>query len=80
MDHLFIEGNIEGDATANGLIQKLAANLMTPDMQAAGAAGCRFEVIAEQKGESIKITLRTLERVSILRMPDGTPFSVLKER
>lgn len=80
MEHLSVQGNIEGDASASSLIQKLAANLMTPDMQAAGAAGCRFEVIAEQVGSDVKITLRTIERVSILRMPDGTPFNVLKER
>ena len=81
MDHIFITQKIESnDVPVDGLIKRIADGLLTPDMAAATAAGCRFEVEMKQKGEEVIFTMRTIEKVSILKTPDGTPVSVLIRR
>lgn len=81
MDHIFITQKLDDkNVPMNGLIKRIADGLLTPDMQAATAAGCRFEVEMKQKGEEVIFTMRTIEKVSILKAPDGTPVSVLIRR
>ena len=68
------------DHPAFDLMDKVREALMTPDMQAASAAGCHIDVLTFRNQEGV-VTIKaiTREKVSIMRMPDGTPISVIKE-
>lgn len=79
MEHLFIKENLE-KPSADDLIRKIAEGLLTADMRAATAAGCRFEITMRKEGDTVVFNMKTREKVSIMKMPDGTPISVLVKR
>lgn len=61
------------------LMDKVRESLMTPDIQAAIAAGCNVEVFTQQTKTGYTIHMRTKEKVSILRHPSGTIVHILIE-
>lgn len=81
MKKLTVIHNLSGFKDEGGdLVRKIVSQLMTPDMAAASAAGCRLEVTAENTEKGMTIRMRTVEKVSILKMPDGQPISVIVKR
>lgn len=66
--------------SAPDLVHRIAEGLMTPDMVAAVNAGCTFNVTFRKEGESVVFKMQTREKVSILKMPDGRPVSILVKR
>lgn len=79
MDYVFINDKLE-KPTAVDLTQRIARGLLNADMQAAIAAGCRFEVTMRKEGNNVVFKMQTKERVSILKHPSGRTLSVLVER
>lgn len=82
MDHFFIKQNLNTPVDAGfNLIETVNKKLMTPDVITAMQAGCQFDVTlqGDDKG-MVTITLRSREKVSILKAPDGTPISVIVKR
>lgn len=82
MEHFFIKENLDQDADkAFDLLETVREKLMTPDVVTAMQAGCQFDVslVGDDSGK-ITISLRSREKVSILKAPDGTPISVLVKR
>lgn len=81
MDHIFITDNLE-KPSAPDLVHRIAQGLMTPDMRAAIAAGCTFEVTFRKTADAIVFKMRTHQKVSILKTPEpeGRPISVLVKR
>lgn len=61
-------------------MHRIAEGLMTPDMAAAIAAGCTFEVTMRNEGDKTIFKMQTREKVSILKYPDGKPISVIIDR
>ena len=80
MKRLFITGEIPTDMPVGDLTEKIMAGLMTPDMRTASIAGCHFDIEMKNDGDNVKFTMRTREKISILKYPDGRPVSVLIKR
>lgn len=62
------------------LMEEVRKKLMTPDVILAMKAGCRFEVTLDQNDESVTISLKSKEKVSILKLADGTPIDIIIKR
>lgn len=63
------------------LTKMVQEKLMTPDVITAMQAGCQFDVtLAGTEEGKVTISLRSREKISILKAPDGTPISVFVKR
>jgi len=62
---------------AINLMDKVREKLMIPDVILAMRMGCHFDVNLENNGESVTISLKSKEKVSILKALDGTPISII---
>lgn len=80
MDHLFVsEKALNPDP--DDLVGRIANALFNEDMKIAALAGCTFEVTMQKAEEGkIKFCMRTREKVSILKYPDGRVLNVLIKR
>ncbi len=81
MQKFFITNNIPdplpGDDTARNLMDEITKKLVTPDVAIAMRAGCHFEVSLIHTKDGITMSLKSREKVSILKTPEGYPVSVI---
>jgi hypothetical protein len=80
MDRYFIKKDIDLNSPMQDLLDTVKQGLMTPDMCAASAAGCTFDVQVKRDDKGVTVRMSTREKVSIMRWPDGRPVSVLVDR
>jgi len=82
MEHFFIKEDLNTPVDkAFDLTKMVQEKLMTPDVITAMQAGCQFDVtLAGTEEGKVTISLRSREKISILKAPDGTPISVFVKR
>lgn len=78
MNKFFITESIkEEKGKAIDLMAEVHKKLMTPDVAAALAAGCHFDIAVGRQGENIIMRMTSREKVSILKTQDGVPVNVI---
>lgn len=82
MEHFFIKEDLNTPVDeAFDLTKMVQEKLMTPDVITAMQAGCQFDVALTGTDDGkVTISLRSREKISILKAPDGTPISVFVKR
>ncbi len=77
MKQFFIKKQVKTDQ-GFVLTEKVKEQLMTPEVLIAMQAGCKFDVTMKDDGNGfLTISLRSREKISMLKAPDGTVLDVI---
>lgn len=77
MKQFFVTENLEMPENGTNLMDEIVKKLVTEDVQIAIRAGCHFEVSLINTEKGVTMSLKSKEKVSMLKTKEGQVVSII---